>query len=56
MAPRARSDFHMDAPASKKEIIAYVQEKSRKLDRLKAEGHPLLSEWDTGRVSARAIS
>ena len=29
---------------------------ARKLDRLKAEGHPLLSEWDTGRVSARAIS
>ena len=29
---------------------------ARKFERLKAEGHPLLSDWDAGRVSARAIS
>ena len=27
MVPRQRNDFHMDAPASGKDIIAYVQEK-----------------------------
>lgn len=29
---------------------------ARRLERLKADGHPLISTWDAGRVSARAIS
>ncbi len=39
-----------------KKMREIAERYANRLERLKAEGHPLLSEWDAGRVSARAIS